>query len=74
MTGAGVPGIIVIDINFNVIAIGEVSHDKPDDGYYQLLGAMLRVYLETGLLPYGILLAKKSISLITHAYYQWHNS
>uniref|UniRef100_A0A1X7T7A7 Uncharacterized protein n=1 Tax=Amphimedon queenslandica TaxID=400682 RepID=A0A1X7T7A7_AMPQE len=33
---------------------------------------MLRVYLETGLLPCGILSAKNSISFISHAYHQWH--
>uniref|UniRef100_A0A1X7UBR0 Uncharacterized protein n=1 Tax=Amphimedon queenslandica TaxID=400682 RepID=A0A1X7UBR0_AMPQE len=43
-----------MDLDLNVIVIGEVSHDKPDDRFYQLLGAMLRVYLETGLLSCGM--------------------
>ena len=50
----GVPDVIVMTINSEIIAIGEVSHDKPKDGLYQLLGAMLRVYLENGFLPCGI--------------------
>ena len=50
----GVPDVIIMDMEFNIIAIGEVSHNKHNNGFYQLLGSMFRVYQEEGFLPCGI--------------------